>query len=71
MARPATWNKEQLVKMHNEIKESGSTIKDYCEKNEIGYHKLYQAFRRSFLVGEYASSKTTNIESVKTTPSAV
>jgi transposase-like protein len=56
MARPGTWTKEQLLKMHAEIKESGSTIKDYCAKNNIGYHKLYQAFRRKYIVGKYASN---------------
>ena len=58
MARPGTWKKEQLVKMHAEIKESGSTIKDYCAKQSIAYHKLYQAFRRASIVGEYAPAKT-------------
>jgi len=71
MARPGTWNKEVLLKMHSEIKESGSTIKDYCEKNKIGYHKLYQAFRRSSIVGEYAPSKQVVAEIAKTIPSGV
>ena len=70
MARPATWKKEELLKMHGEIKESGSTIKDYCEKNSIGYHKLYQAFRRSSIVGEYAPAKQI-AEAPKTTSTTV
>jgi len=57
MARPGTWKKEELLKMHAELKESGLTIKDYCAKNSIGYHKLYQAFRRASIVGEYAPAR--------------
>jgi hypothetical protein len=71
MARPGTWKKEELVKMHSEIKESGSTIKDYCSKNSIGYHKLYQAFRRSSLVGEYAPVSKTAVSETKPATSAV
>ncbi len=77
MARPGTWNEEQLLKMHGEIKESGSTIKDYCAKHNIGYHKLYQAFRRKSIVGEYApaakvaTTKAVVSETAKPTTSAV
>ena len=67
MARPGTWKKEELAKMFAEIGESGSTIKDYCEKQKIGYHKLYQAFRRNSMVGEYAPAKQTPSEPVKPT----
>lgn len=74
MARPGTWKEDQLVKMYAEIKESGSTIKDYCTKNKIGYHKLYQAFRRNSIVGEYASAtkaKATVVEVAEPTTSIV
>ena len=71
MARPGTWKEEELVKMHAEIKESNSTIKDYCAKNNIGYHKLYQAFRRKNLVGKYApEGKNTTTESKPATTAA-
>lgn len=70
MARPGTWKREQLLKIHAEIKESGSTIKDYCAKQNIGYHKLYQALRRQSIVGEYAATAKATVNVPKTVETA-